>query len=113
MKVSFSVRPDLARWSCDHGSFDSGERNEISNAKAGFVEQVACAEAFGSLVDVEYDAAAAKIANKAVEPDEESVKKLEGAMADGSWQEGNLLQYELDQSASAGDEAGLETGGEA
>lgn len=105
MKVSFLVRPDLERWSCDHGSFLSGERHEIANAKAGLVSQVAAAESAGALVDVSYDEEAKKVAGKAVESDAESLKKLEKAQADGSWQEGNLLQWELDQKARAGSES--------
>lgn len=112
MKVSFLVRPDLARWGCDHGSFESGSRHEIANAKAGFVEQIASAAAFGSLVDVVYDAAAAKIAGKAVQSQADGEKALAKAMADGRWQEGNLAQYELAQAALSSGEAGLETGGE-
>ncbi len=103
MKVSFSVRPDLARWSCDHGSFDSDERHEIARASAAFVEQIASAEAHGSLVDVSYDSAAKKAATKAVEPDKESLKKLDKAIADGSWQEGNRLVHE-ETVAARGDE---------
>lgn len=112
MKVSFLVRPDLTRWSCDHGSFSSGERHQITNASAAFVAQIACAEAFGSLIEVSYDSAATKVATKALEPDSESVKRLEKAMADGSWQEGNLRVYEETQAALAAGRAGLELGGE-
>lgn len=99
MKVAFTVRPDLARWGCDHGTFASGERHEVGNAKAAFVEQVASAEAFGSLVDVEYDTAAKKVAVKAVESDSDSLKVLAKAQADGSWEKGNQLAYEAAQAA--------------
>lgn len=99
MKVAFTVRADLARWGCDHGVFESGKRHEVQNASAALVGQVASAEAFGSLLDVEYDAAAKKIAAKAVEPDSASLRKLEQAMADGSWQEGNQLAYEAAKEA--------------
>jgi hypothetical protein len=43
---------------------------------------------------------------RAVESDERSVVKQEKAIADGRWQEGNLLAYEAEQQAKAAAEEG-------
>jgi len=111
VKVAFNVRPDLSRWTCDHGTFEPFVRHEV-DANEAFVAQIESAHNQGSLVDVEYDAAAKKVAKDAIESDEESAKKLIAAQQDGTWYEGNLMQHELNVAALAEGEAGVETGGE-
>jgi len=95
-KVKFKVRQDLYKWGCDHGVFESGKNPHEVNASKEFAAQIAAAEAHGSLVDVKWEGAAPK---GAVESDADSQKKLDKAMADGSWQRGNYLQAGLDANA--------------
>jgi len=100
MKAKFGVRPDLDFWACEYGQFPGGSAHEVE-ADKGFVHQIASAHAHGSLVDVSYDAAAAKVAAQAVESEEDSLKALAKAQASGDWQAGNVEQYELGQAARA------------
>ncbi len=95
-KVKFKVRQDLYKWGCDHGVFESGQNPHEVNASKEFAAQIAAAEAHGSLVDVVFEGGSPK---GAVESQADSIKKLDKAMADGSWQEGNYLQAGLDAAA--------------
>ncbi|MBA3356227.1 MAG: hypothetical protein H0U18_09915 [Pyrinomonadaceae bacterium] len=96
-KVKFKVRQDLYKWGCDHGVFESGQNPHEVNASKEFAAQIAAAEAHGSLVEVKWEGGSPP--KGAVESQADSIKKLDKAMADGSWQEGNYLQAGLDAKA--------------
>lgn len=97
MKVSFKVSPHLTSWSSEEFDepFNSPIVHEVNVTKKAQVQQIAAAEAAGSLLDVKYDDDAQKHADGAVESDEDSLKYQEKVMADGSWQEANAAQFEL------------------
>lgn len=94
MKASFKVREDLAYWASDAGQFESGMEHEVEGSDA--IRLVAAAEAAGSLVEVQYDGQAEKVAQAAIESQEASEAAQAKAMADGSWAVGNAMQSALD-----------------
>lgn len=97
MKVSFKVSPHLSTWSGDEieGTFAPHVVHELTLTRKVQVQQIAAAEAAGSLINVGYDSAAAEHAKDAVESDEDSLKYQEKAIADGSWGEANRELAEL------------------
>lgn len=95
MRVEFRVRPDLSSWNeFSPGGLHSTEDREL-------IAQVAAAHAAGMLVDVHFDSDAEEVRILTVEHDSDSFKKQLDAQFDGSWQEGNQLQFELEHSSPA------------
>jgi hypothetical protein len=89
-----TVRVELTQWAAGDLLLPAGEHElDVNKHQA---ELLGAAVAAGAVVLVDADAAATKAIAGAVEDDAASEKKLEKAMLDGAWHEGNLAQYELE-----------------
>jgi hypothetical protein len=100
-------------WGHDDGQLDGGV-HEIEKPSGKLLKALAAAEAAGS---VKITASRDERARMGVETDAESLKRLEAAQKDGSWQAGNHLAYVADAKARLkdpdlpdGQRAGLEHG---
>jgi hypothetical protein len=67
-----------------------GGEHEVENPDPELVEAVIAADAATFVTLIEIDGHTPDV----VESDEDSLAKYEAAQADGSWQEGNLADYE-------------------
>lgn len=106
--MKLRVRVNASRWAWSDPDEavvlpggDHALPNDKVNLTADLVRALACAEKTGAVEILEADAQAKKTLAGAVESDEASAKALDKAMADGRWQEGNVVQYELDVAAGA------------
>lgn len=106
--MKLTVRVHTSRWAWSDPDepvvLDAGDHvlpDDGVPVTAGLVRAVGASVASGAVEVLDADAKARKILDGAVEPDTVSAGKLDAAMADGSWQAGNLEQYELDLAAKA------------
>lgn len=104
-KVRFHVAERLHYWAANGEKFAGGKWHTV-DWTADELHAVAAAESQGSLDEVEWDRHGPPAGS--VQPDEESVKILEQAQADGSWQQGNELQAVLDAYAKSQLDADIE-----
>lgn len=97
------VRVTNSQWAGE-GLVLTGGTHELDTSDLTDEQVAALGAAAAATVGVEVvDASAAveKQLARAVEPDEESLKALAEAVAEGAWQEGQALQAELDAEALA------------
>lgn len=92
MKAEFQVRQDLSSWN----GHKPGQLIEVNEASA--VALVAAAESAGMLVNVQYDSDGEEVRILTVEHDSDSLKRQVEAQFSGTWQAGNVAQFEIDHS---------------
>jgi hypothetical protein len=90
------------QWTADEETFAGGV-HEIAKPSAALLGMIAAAEAAGSVVVIDAADDHRKKLDSAVQSQEAGEAAYAAAQADGSWHEGNLMQFELDVASGVRD----------